>query len=357
MAIDMNLRTALPALAAALLFGASTPLAKWLGVQVAPQLLAGLLYLGSGVGLAGLMVIRRLAQATADTPATSLRIPPEDRPWLVGAILAGGVLAPVLLMSGLATTEAAAASLLLNVEGVLTAVIAWWVFKENADRGIVLGMMAIVAGGALLSYQPGAARLSPGALLIVAACLCWAIDNNLTRKVSIHDALLLAGLKGLGAGVTNTALALAAGASLPGWVPLLGILAVGFAGYGLSLALFVLALRGLGTARAAAYFSVAPLFGVLISWALWPVNPSGTFWAAVALMAVGVWLHVRERHAHEHTHEPLHHAHAHRHDAHHQHDHDPAWDGTEPHHHAHGHAVLTHHHAHAPDVHHRHDHR
>lgn len=339
-----------------MLFGASTPLAKLLGLNVAPQLLAGLLYLGSGIGLAILMVVRHLLLRGRAGQAVSLQIPTKELPWLAGAIVAGGVLGPVFLMSGLASTDAAAASLLLNVEGVLTAVIAWLVFKENADSQIVLGMAAIVAGGVLLSLQPGTMSLSIGALLVVAACLCWAADNNLTRKVSANDALLIACLKGLFAGVTNTGLALMLGATMPAGSPLLATLVVGFAGYGLSLALFVVALRGLGTARTGAYFSVAPLFGVLISLAVWPSVPGWTFWVAMGLMAVGVWLHVRERHEHDHTHQALDHAHRHVHDEHHHHDHDFAWDGHEPHSHPHRHVVQTHRHAHFPDVHHRHQH-
>ncbi len=352
----MTSRPAAPALAAALLFGASTPLAKLLGLDIAPQLLAGLLYLGSGIGLGVLMLVRALLHRGPQDEAVSLRIPLQELPWLAGAIVAGGVLGPVLLMSGLASTDAASASLLLNVEGVLTALIAWWVFKENADTHIVLGMAAIVAGGVLLSWQPGTMSLSGGALLVVAACLCWAVDNNLTRKVSANDALLVACLKGLFAGATNTVLALALGATMPSGGPLLATLAVGFAGYGLSLTLFVVALRGLGTARTGAYFSVAPLFGVLVSLLIWPVLPGWTFWLATGLMAIGVWLHVRERHEHEHTHAPLAHGHRHVHDEHHQHEHDFDWDGTEPHVHPHRHAPLTHRHAHFPDVHHRHAH-
>jgi len=352
----MSLKSAAPALVAALLFGASTPLAKLLGADVPPLLLAGLLYLGSGLGLSALLLIRRTLGPRDAAGSVSAGIPRRDLPWLAGAIVTGGMLGPALLMAGLATTDAAPAALLLNVEGVLTALVAWLVFKENTDRHIVLGMVAIVVGGALLSWQPGGARLSPGALLIVGACGCWAADNNLTRKVSANDALLLACLKGLFAGLVNTALGLLAGAQLPAIGPLVATLGVGFAGYGLSLALFVVALRHLGTARTGAYFSVAPLFGVLIALAIWPAVPAWTFWAAAALMAVGVWLHLRERHEHAHTHQPTQHAHPHVHDEHHQHTHDFAWDGSEPHVHPHRHAVLTHRHAHYPDIHHRHTH-
>ncbi|WP_374569455.1 DMT family transporter [Ideonella sp.] len=349
----MSVRSASPALAAALLFGASTPLAKLLVGNVPPLLLAGLLYLGSGVGLGMLLLVR---QARDSTVAQQMRIPRAEVPWLLGAILFGGVLGPALLMWGLTQTDGATASLLLNVEGVLTAVIAWVVFKENADRQVVLGMVAIVAGGVLLSWEPGGATVSTGALLILGACLCWAIDNNLTRKVSTNDAMLVACLKGLLAGASNTALALASGAALPSAGSLGASLVVGLLGYGLSLTLFVVGLRTLGTARTGAYFSVAPLFGVAISLAIWPQAPSPLFWAAAGLMGIGVWLHVRERHAHEHTHEPLEHAHRHRHDEHHQHQHAFAWDGVEPHAHQHEHEVLTHKHLHYPDIHHRHRH-
>jgi len=345
-----------PALAAAFLFGVSTPLAKWLGGSVSPLLLAGLLYLGSGAGLACLLLLRNVGRSGSALDDRTSGIPRADLKWLAGATVVGGMLGPALLTAGLATTAAAPAALLLNIEGVFTALIAWLVFKENADRRIVIGMLAIVAGGVLLTWSPGEARLSSGAILIVAACLCWAIDNNLTRKVSANDAVLIACVKGLVAGSVNTALALSTGAQMPPAVSLVATLVVGFLGYGLSLALFVVALRGLGTARTGAYFAVAPLFGVGTALAIWPEAPSPAFWAAAALMAFGVWLHLRERHAHGHTHDATEHAHWHRHDAHHRHVHDFAWDGVEPHAHPHRHAVLTHAHAHYPDIHHRHRH-
>ena len=349
----MSVHAAAPALAAALLFGASTPLAKLLVGSTLPVLLAGLLYLGSGLGLGLLLAIQA---ARGRTEAGTMRIPLKELPWLAGAVVFGGVLGPALLMLGLTRVDGASASLLLNVEGVLTAVLAWVVFKENAGRQIVLGMVAIVAGGVLLSWEPGGATFSPGALLVMGACLCWAIDNNLTRKVSTNDAMLVACLKGGVAGACNTALAFLAGAQLPALSAVGASLLVGFFGYGLSLTLFVVGLRTLGTARTGAYFSVAPLFGVLISFAIWPEMPPLQFWAAAVLMGMGIWFHVRERHEHEHTHQSLEHAHRHHHDQHHQHDHDVAWDGQEPHAHPHRHEVLTHKHPHYPDIHHRHGH-
>lgn len=341
------------ALASAALFGASTPLAKLLLGDAAPLVVAGLLYLGSGLGLAAWVGIRVL-RSGAPSAAPIAR---ADWPWLLGAIAAGGIAGPALLMFGLALTEASTASLLLNLEAVLTAVIAWVVFRENVDRRVFAGMAAIVAGGMLLSWQqePRPGGLA-GALLIGAACLAWAIDNNLTRKVSGGDAATIACLKGLVAGSVNLGLGLAAGAALPATPTLAAAGVVGFAGYGVSLVLFIVALRHLGTARTGAYFSVAPFFGAALALSLLGETPSAAFWIAAALMALGVWLHLTEHHAHEHVHEPMQHTHEHVHDAHHRHEHDFPWDGREPHVHPHRHSRLAHSHPHYPDLHHRHSH-
>ncbi|KVM84559.1 DMT family transporter [Burkholderia ubonensis] len=343
------------ALTAAALFGAATPLAKALLGAMSPFMVAGLFYLGSGIGLGAGIVIRRLRRPAAHAD-TGHALKKSELPWLAGAIAAGGIAGPALLMLGLASTPAATSALLLNLEGVLTAVIAWVVFRENVDLQVFLGMAAIVAGGVLLSWKPGAAGVPTGALLIVGACLCWAIDNNLTRKVSANDAMVIACMKGLVAGPVNIAVAVAAGASWPAAATTAAAMLTGLAGYGVSLVLFVIALRDLGTARTGAYFSVAPLFGVALSLLIWPELPSVAFWIAAALMALGIWLHVRERHDHEHTHERLEHTHRHRHDAHHQHTHDFPCEGDEPHAHPHVHLPITHSHAHFPDIHHRHRH-
>lgn len=345
-------RTAITsALAAAALFGASTPFAKLLLGDVSPWLLAALLYLGSGIGLA-VWVVLRPRRTRQDTVLAR-----GDWPWLAGAIACGGVAAPVLLMFGLVLTDAGASALLLNLEAVLTAAIAWTVFRENVDRRLFLGMLAIVAGGVLLAWEqaPRAGGLA-GPLLVAAACLAWALDNNLTRRVSGGDPVFIASLKGLAAGGINLALAIAAGAALPpvGAVAAAGLL--GLLGYGVSLVLFIRALRDLGTARTGAYFSVAPFFGAALALALLGERPAEPFWIAAALMAAGVWLHVTEHHEHRHTHDALEHTHGHTHDTHHQHAHDFPWDGREPHVHGHRHEPLVHSHPHYPDLHHRHRH-
>jgi len=343
------------ALLAAALFGASTPFAKSLVDQVAPVVLAGMLYMGSGLGLLVLYLIRKLAQRGSH--AADAGLTRKDWPWLGGAIVAGGVAGPVLLMIGLTTTPASSASLLLNIEGVLTSVLAWFVFKENFDRRIFIGMLLIVAAGVLLSLEQAASSgLSVGALAIVGACLCWGIDNNLTRKVSASDAVQIASVKGLVAGTVNLSIAAVLGSHLPPVSTAISAGVIGFCGYGLSLVMFVLALRHLGTARTGAYFSAAPFVGAALSLMILGEQSRMAFWLAAALMATGIWLHITESHEHEHEHAPMDHTHAHSHDAHHQHDHDFEWDETEPHVHHHQHSTLKHSHKHYPDIHHQHKH-
>lgn len=337
----------LAGLGAALLFGAGTPLAKLLLNTVSPWLLAGLLYLGSGVGLS---LYRYFSKAP------TVKLPRPEMPWFVGAIVAGGIVGPVLLMLGLTGMPASGASLLLNAEGVFTALLAWFAFKENFDRRIALGMVAIIAGAVVLSW-PGEARFSGAwpTLAILGACFAWGLDNNLTRKVSLSDATWIASVKGLIAGSVNLALAFMMGASVPPLPNLAGALVVGFFAYGVSLALFVVSLRHLGTARTGAYFSVAPFMGAILAVALGdPLTV--TLLIAGALMALGIWLHLTERHEHLHRHEVLEHDHEHIHDAHHQHKHDGYVVPGTKHRHAHRHVPLTHFHAHFPDAHHRHRH-
>src|SRR3954454_11717260 len=298
------------ALLSAVLFGASTPLAKLLVGAMTPLVLAGVLYLGSGIGLGIWLALRRVVR-----PERAPRLARRDWPWLAAAVAAGGIAGPAFLMYGLARTDAASASLLLNLEAVLTAALAWVVFRENVDRRILLGMLAIVAGGVLLSWQsaPRTASLA-GPLLIAAACGAWALDNNFTRRVSGGDALLIAAAKGLVAGGVNFGIALAMGARLPAPGALLLAGLIGLVGYGVSLVLFIMALRDLGTARTSAYFSIASFFGAALALGLLGERPEPAFWIAAGLMGVGVWLHVSERHEHAHVHQPMAHTHEHVHD-------------------------------------------
>ncbi|MCW5772722.1 MAG: DMT family transporter [Rhodospirillaceae bacterium] len=345
------------ALASAALFGASTPFAKLLIGTVDPWLLAGLLYLASGLGL-GLWKLagRALGHAAAEAPLRA-----GDLPWLAGVVLAGGVAGPVLLMFGLAGVTASAASLLLNLEGLATMAIAWLVFRENVDRRVFAGAMAILGGALVLSWQggapePGWGGIGWGGLAIAGACLAWGIDNNLTRKLSAADPVQIATAKGLVAGAINVGLAAAQGAALPAWDTLGAAAIVGLLGYGISITLFVLALRHLGTARTGAYFSTAPFLGAVLAVALLAEPVTWQLLLAGVLMGAGVWLHLAERHAHAHLHEPMEHEHRHVHDSHHAHAHAPGDPPGEPHSHRHRHERLVHSHAHYPDHHHRHTH-
>src|SRR5574340_17582 len=335
------------ALGAALLFGAGTPLAKWLLDAVSPWLLAGLLYLGSGVGLT---LYRRLTRAPA------VRLPRNEVLWFAGAILAGGIIGPVMLMIGLTGMPASGASLLLNAEGVFTALLAWFAFKENFDRRIALGVATIVAGAVVLSW-PGEAQFAGlwPTLAILGACFAWGIDNNLTRKISLTDATWIASVKGLVSGAVNLTLAFARGASIPAMPKLAGAMLVGLLAYRVSLTLFVTALRHLGSARTGAYFSVAPFLGALLA-VLMGEPISMQLIIAGTLMALGTWLHLTERHEHEHVHSETMHDHEHVHDEHHEHEHGfPVTPGTK-HSHPHWHKPMLHTHSHFPDTHHRHAH-
>lgn len=351
----MNYPAVLYALLSAVLFGISTPAAKILLGSVHPAVLAGLLYCGSGIGVA---LLRRLTPTMLGLAnASQVPLSRRDAPWLAGAIIAGGVIGPLLLMFGLARTDAATASLLLTLEGAATALIAWFVFHENFDRRIALGMGCLVVGTILLSWSgtPTFAALV-GPLVIVAACIAWGLDNNLTRKVSLADPMQIVELKGLVAGPVNLTIGLMTGASFPQPMPVFFATIVGFFGYGLSLAPFVVALRSLGAARTGAYFSTAPFFGAVVAVIALAEPVTLRLLAAGSFMAIGVWLHLTERHEHEHIHQPMAHTHPHVHDEHHQHEHAADDPVGEPHTHFHRHGPLQHTHPHTPDMHHPHRH-
>lgn len=335
---------------AAFLFGISTPLTKPLLNAANPWLVAGLLYLSSGIALMLFRILRK-------SPRVKLA---SREIWaLLGATVFGGILAPVLLLYGLSHTPASGASLLLNAEGIFTAALAWIVFRENVDRRIILGFLLILAGMFTLSW-PGEAEFAGiwPLLAIIAACACWGIDNNFTGLISVHDAPFIAGIKGLVAGSVNLLLAVAIlGANFPSLPALVQISTIGISSYGLSLMLFVVALRHVGTSRTGAYFSIAPFFGAALAVILGEPITTKLLVAGV-LMAIGIYLHVVEKHEHEHRHPQVAHQHPHRHDdGHHDHQHPQ---GAIPagtwHEHQHEHAELVHTHPHYPDSTHRHEH-
>ena len=351
----MNRHAVVLALISAALFGVSTPAAKAFLGSIDPAILAGLLYCGAGLGVA---LVRRLGLSVVTrSNAAEVALGRRDLPWLAGAIVTGGIVGPILLMTGLTRTDAAATSLLLTLEGVATALMAWFIFHENFDRRIAIGMACLVAGAIVLSWsgQPSLAGLL-GPVAIIGACIAWGLDNNLTRKVSLADPLQIVEIKGLVAGPVNLALGLIAGGQIPGITASLLAGLVGFLGYGVSLVLFVFALRHLGTARTGAYFSTAPFLGAIAALGFLQEPLTGQLTLAGLLMGIGVWLHLSEHHEHHHVHEPMEHAHPHVHDEHHQHVHAPGDPPGEPHTHAHRHERLTHKHPHVPDMHHHHKH-
>lgn len=350
--MDSQRRGVWLALLAAALFGASTPFAKLLLGAMGPTTLAGLLYLGAGGGLVVALAVRALfGFRRAEAPLTV-----ADWPWLAGVVIAGGLVGPILLMVGLRATPAASAALLLNLESLFTLLIAWLVFHESVDRRVGLGALAILAGAAILSWQGDFGGLQPGALAVAGACLAWAIDNNLTRKLAAADPMMIVMVKGAVAGPVTLAIAAAMGETFP--TPGLTMAAgmIGAIGYGGSLISFVLALRHLGAARTGAYFATAPFLGAAIAVALLGESLTPQLIVAGALMLVGIYLHLTERHDHAHIHDGMIHDHRHTHDDHHQHPHGPNHPPSEPHAHTHIHARLEHAHPHYPDIHHRHQH-
>ncbi len=340
-------RGARSGLAAALLFGLSTPVAKLLLPGAGPFLVAGLLYLGGGLALAAFGLLRG--------PGGEAPLSRRDLPTLAAMVLAGGVVGPVLFLFGLSRLPGASASLLLNLEAPFTIALAVALFGESLTAREAGGALAIVVGGLVLSLTGGGLRApTPGALAVAGACACWALDNNLAARLALRDPVAVVRAKSLVAGAVNVGLGLAVGERLPLPASLPAALVAGAAGYGLSIVLHLRATRELGAARQGALFATAPFAGALAAFVLLGERPGLREAVAAAAMALGVALLFSARHAHRHGHEALRHDHAHVHDEHHRHPHPP---GTpEPHAHPHQHAGLVHDHPHVSDAHHRHSH-
>ena len=339
---------------AAVLFGASAPLAKLLLEGVDPIVLAGLLYLGAGIAL-GLMLLLASVMGRSSSEA---RLEKRDVPWLVGAILTGGVVGPILLLLGLQQTPAATTSLLLNFEVVATGLIAFALFKESVGRATWAAIAAVAMGGALLSLDPSAGwEISAGAILILGACLAWGFDNNFTGKISLKDPKRIVAIKGVAAGAFSLLLGLSLGRPFPTLSRVLWALALGSVGYGASIALFVQSLRRVGAARTGALFGIAPFIGVALSLLIFRQLPQITFFLALSLMILAAVLLAKEKHEHEHRHTAETHTHSHKHDdAHHEHKHTGHDSEPASHAHEHTHEAVAHAHAHKPDPHHRHEH-
>lgn len=351
----LGCRYSILTLLAAALFGLSAPVCKRLLGALSPLTLAGLLYLGSGVGLLTIHLLRRLLQARRVSGSPAL-FPGRDIKWLAGAVICGGVAAPAMLLWGLREESASTASLLLSSEGILTAVLAGLLFREAVGVRVWAAVLVMGVAGALLAHDPTAPwKLSIHALAVAGACLLWGLDNNLTRNISGNDPVIIAAVKGLVAGGFNLGLGWLAGGTTQQDAPWAQAMLVGFLSYGVSLVFYVLALRHLGSARTAAYFGTAPFVGVLVSIVWLRETITAPLAAALILVAAAAWLLLTERHEHLHAHEVLEHTHLHTHDTHHRHAHEGG-EGPQPHTHWHRHEPLAHSHPHAPDLHHRHEH-
>ena len=335
-------------LVAALLFGMSTPIAKLLLPGSGPFMMAGLLYLGSGLGL---LAVEPLRRGRREAPLNR-----ADAIPLAAVVLAGGVAGPALLMYGLGRLPGSSASLLLNLEAPFTIVLAVVAFRESLERAELVGAGTVVLGAAVLGLQGTLGNVQLlGVLAVAAACFAWAVDNNLSQRLALHDPVAIARVKSLVAGAVNVALALAVGEQLPGGGAWSGALATGFLGYGVSIVLHLRAMRDVGAARQAAFFATAPFAGALVSVPILGERLSARSIGAAIVMGIGVMMMLRVRHSHRHVHEPLEHDHGHEHDEHHQHLHHSR-QVSEPHSHPHAHAALAHDHPHLPDAHHRHRH-
>jgi drug/metabolite transporter (DMT)-like permease len=343
MTADARARGAALGLASALLFGLAAPASKLLLRQTQPLLLASLLYLGAG----GAFLLVRRGRAEA-------KLARADAPALLGSVLFGAALAPVLLLWGLSRVSGLGGSLLLNLEAPFTMLFAVLLFGEHLSRRELVAAALVVLGGALLGARGALQASAAGAAAIALACAFWAIDNNLSARLALKDPVQVLRIKALCAGAANLVLALAVGQRLAAASVVAGALALGAASYGLSLLLYLKAQRALGAARQAVLFAAAPFAGAILSIPLLGDKPGPRDALAAAAMAAGVLALVRARHAHRHRHDAIEHEHAHVHDEHHRHAHE----GTvvEPHSHLHRHEEMTHEHAHVSDVHHRHRH-
>lgn len=344
------------ALLAALLFGASAPLAKILLGQIEPVPLAAFLYLGSG---AGLLIYQIMINLISKEKKGEAPLSKKDFPWLFGAILFGGVIAPIILMTSLRITPASTAALLLNFEGVSTTLIALFFFKESIGRRVWIAVSCITVASILLSWDfSNQWGFSLGALGVVGACVCWGIDNNFTRNISAKNPFTIVIFKGFGAGTVSLFLALILKQQFPNIKVVLLAMVLGFFSYGLSIVLFVLAMRNLGSSRTSAFFAASPFIGAILAFILYRDVPNIMFSAALPIMILGTIFLLKEDHNHKHHHEHIIHEHRHSHnDNHHNHTHLP---GEVPpsgyHSHVHEHEELDHEHQHAPDIHHRHTH-
>jgi drug/metabolite transporter (DMT)-like permease len=342
------------AILAAVLFGASAPFAKMFLGDIQPIPLASFLYLGSGIGMLVFWILQRFQRNYKRIEAT---IKKEDVKWLIGAVLTGGFIAPIILMYSLKHTPASTASVLLNFEGVSTTLIAMFVFKEAIGKRVWAAIAFITAASILLSWNfTGGWGFSISALGVVMACVMWGLDNNFTRSISSKDPVVIVIIKGLGAGSFSLLLSICLHNSLPSLKMILGAMLLGFICYGLSIVLFIRAMRTLGASRACAFLGTAPFLGALFSFVLFRETAGTLFFVSLPIMMIGAALLLNEKHSHKHLHETLDHEHRHSHTDEH-HNHEQNIEASLEHTHLHSHEVTEHTHPHTPDIHHRHIHQ
>lgn len=341
-------------LAAAVLFGMSPPIAKLLLPERGPIVTAGLLYLGAG---AGLLLFELTARSWLKSGRAEAQVRRADVGLLAGVIVAGGMLGPYLMLYGLGRLSGVLTSLLLNLEAPFTVMVAVLAFREHLVRLELAGIAAIVGAAVILTYQPGEFQADvAGILAVTGACLCWAVDNNVSQRLSLRDPVVVTRIKTLGAGLGMLGLAVVTGQQLPPLQVVLATFVLGLFSYGISLLLDMRALRLLGAAREAGFFATAPFIGAVVA-----VPVLGERWGiedavAAVVMMVGVALLLHGHHSHKHTHAEVEHDHLHHHDDHHKHRHDDISVEHEPHAHPHRHLSLTHDHPHLSELHHRHEH-
>jgi len=336
------------AILAAVLYGISAPFSKLLLNTLHPALLAGLLYLGAGIGMLAWNSLQRKSRRASGEAKLSR----NDIPFALAMIVLD-IAAPISLMTGLTMTTAENASLLNNFEIVATGILAAMFFRESIGRRMGLAIILISAASFLLSVENTSSfSFSTGSILVIVACLCWGLENNCTRMLSLKNPLQIVVIKGFGAGTGSLLVFFMVGGSLSFSISIVYALLLGFVSYGLSIFLYIKAQRELGAARTSAYYAAAPFIGVLVSWMVLGETINGTFAIALLIMILGTYLAITEKHLHPHVHEPVSHNHLHNHqDGHHSHS-----DDTTPHSHPHMHDATAHTHGHTPDMHHNHNH-
>lgn len=338
------------AILAALCYGISAPIAKILLEELPPTLMAALLYLGAGIGMVAVNAFRKKEVRQREASITR-----KELPYTLAMILLD-IAAPVLLMVGLTTATPATASLLNNFEIVVTTMIALIFFKEAIGKRMWIAIAFITIASILLSVDDFSSlsfSISSGFILL--ACVCWGIENNCTRMLSLKDPLQIVMIKGFGSGLGSLSISLLIGERGTNLSYIAVALLLGFVAYGLSIYFYILAQRDLGASRTSAYYAFAPFIGMGLSLLIFMEKPSLSFMIALAIMIVGAFFAADEKHSHVHIHQQLSHEHRHNHhDQHHLHSHDHAIEGE--HSHFHTHEALSHQHTHTPDLHHIHTH-